>query len=262
MEKRAIYAILLTFIVIVAWTFIQSKFFPQPSKTEPQELKKGQESVQEKGAEKKADIKDSQVLKEGKPSGRGRVMPKKEISIETRNYWAVFTSEDARLKHFRLKQYKDRAEESPLAVRLTQFVDEIIGRKVEAPRKPEPLDLVNTREEKNFPFGLVFNGRSLPIEGNWEVDKDQLRLLQENEKGEITFSTSLENGLKILKRFKFTSDQYTINLEVEVQNNSSKEVTSQVGLEWIGELELERLVKEDSKDYGLKYAFLRNQKVE
>jgi YidC/Oxa1 family membrane protein insertase len=262
MEKRAIYAILLTFIVIVAWTFIQSKFFPQPSKTEPQELKKGQESVQEKGAEKKADIKDSQVLKEGKPSGRGRVMPKKEISIETRNYWAVFTSEDARLKHFRLKQYKDRAEESPLAVRLTQFVDEIIGKNVEAPRKPEPLDLVNTREEKNFPFGLVFNGRSLPIEGNWEVDKDQLRLLQENEKGEITFSTSLENGLKILKRFKFTSDQYTINLEVEVQNNSSKEVTSQVGLEWIGELELERLVKEDSKDYGLKYAFLRNQKVE
>jgi YidC/Oxa1 family membrane protein insertase len=61
---------------------------------------------------------------------------------------------------------------------------------------------------------------------------------------------------------KFTSDQYTINLEVEVQNNSSKEITSQLGLEWIGEIELAKLAKEDNKDYGLKYAFLRNQKVE
>ena len=58
------------------------------------------------------------------------------------------------------------------------------------------------------------------------------------EKGEITFSKSLENGLKILKRFKFTSDQYTIDLEVEVQNNSSKEITNQLGLEWIGKIEL------------------------
>jgi len=262
MEKRAIYAILLTFIVIVAWTFIQSKFFPQPSKTEPQELKKGQESVQEKGAEKKADIKDSQVLKEGKPSGRGRVMPKKEISIETRNYWAVFTSEDARLKHFKLKKYKDRAEESHLATKLTQFVDEIIGKKAEVPRKPEPLDLVNTNEEKDLPLGLTINGRNLALEENWEVDKEQLLLLRDGEKGEITFSISLENGLKILKRLKFTSEEYTINLEVEVQNNSSKEVTGQVGLEWVGEIELAKLAKEDNKDYGLKYALLRNQKVE
>ena len=37
---------------------------------------------------------------------------KKEISIETQNYWAVLTNEDARLKHFKLKKYKDRVEES------------------------------------------------------------------------------------------------------------------------------------------------------
>jgi YidC/Oxa1 family membrane protein insertase len=68
--------------------------------------------------------------------------------------------------------------------------------------------------------------------------------------------------LRILKRFRFASDQYVVNVEVEVQNNSSKEITSQLGLEWIGEIELAKLAKEDNKDYGLKYAFLRNQKVE
>jgi len=88
-------------------------------------------------------------------------------------------------------------------------------------------------------------------------------LLEGGEKGEITFSKTLENGLKVLKRFRFTSDQYAINLEVEVQNNSSKEITiGQMGLEWIGQIELVKLAKEENKDYGLKYSFLRNQAVE
>jgi len=262
MEKRAIYAILLTFLVIIAWSLIQSKFFPQPTKPQPQEVKKEQGPLQEKASEKKAEIRESKPVKEEKISVRPKAIPAKEVIIETQNYWAVFTSGDARLKHFRLKKYKDRVDQSALTIKLTQLVDEILGKQVEKPKNPEPLDLVNTRESKNLPLGLTLNGASLPVEENWEVDKDQLRLVQDNEKGEITFSKQLDNGLKILKRLKFTSDQYAMNLEVEVQNNSSKEIAGQVGLEWIGEIELAKLAKEDNKDYGLKYAFLRNQKVE
>ena len=257
MEKRAIYAILLTFFIIIAWTFIQSKFFPQtPSKPQPQEAKKEQVTPAEKAAEKKV-RGETRLLKERAP-GKAKFVPQKEVSIETQNYWAVFTSEDARLKHFKLKKYEDRVEDSALTIKLVQFVEEILGKKVEEPKKPEPLDLVNTREEKNLPLGLTL---SLSDE-NWEVDRDQLRLLESGEKGEITFSKSLENGLKVLKRFKFTSDLYTINLEVEVQNNSSKEITNQLGIEWIGEVELAKLAKEENKDYGLKYSFLKNEKVE
>jgi YidC/Oxa1 family membrane protein insertase len=257
MEKRAIYAILLTFFIIIAWTFIQSKFFPQtPSKPQPQEAKKEQVTPAEKAAEKKV-RGETRRVKERAP-GKAKFVPQKEVSIETQNYWAVFTSEDARLKHFKLKKYEDRVEDSALTIKLVQFVEEILGKKVEEPKKPEPLDLVNTREEKNLPLGLTL---SLSDE-NWEVDRDQLRLLESGEKGEITFSKSLENGLKVLKRFKFTSDLYTINLEVEVQNNSSKEITNQLGIEWIGEVELAKLAKEENKDYGLKYSFLKNEKVE
>jgi len=257
MEKRAIYAILLTFFIIIAWTFIQSKFFPQaPSKPQPQEVKKDQVTPAEKAAEKKVS-EEKRLAKERAP-GKPKVVPQKEISIETQNYWAVFTSDDARLKHFKLKKYENRVNETALTIKLTQFVEEILGKKVETPKKPEPLDLVNTSGEKGLPLGLT-----LSLSGeNWEVDKDQLRLLESSEKGEITFSKSLENGLKVLKRFKFTADRYTINLEVEVQNNSSKEITNQLGLEWIGEIELAKLAKEENKDFGLKYSFFRNQKVE
>ena len=155
MEKRAIYAILLTFLVILFWTFIQSKFFPPPpSKPQPQEVKKEEVSPQEKLGEKETEIKESKLLKGGKTPAKAKVVPQKEVSVETQNYWAVFTSEDARLKHFKLKKYEDRVEESALTIKLTQFVEEILGKKVEEPKKPEPLDLVNTREEKNLPLGL------------------------------------------------------------------------------------------------------------
>ena len=258
MEKRAIYAILLTFFIIIAWTFVQSKFFPQaPSKPELQEVKKEQVAPGEKAVEKKEGVKES------KPTAKQKIVPQKEVSVETQNYWAVFTSEDARLKHFRLKKYEDRVEESSLTIKLTQFVQSILGKKEEKSPKPVPLDLVNTSEEKGLPLALTFNEPgSSPSTGNWEVDKDQLRLLESSEKGEVTFSKNLENGLKVLKRFKFTADRYTINLEVEVQNNSSKEITNQLGLVWIGEIELAKLAKEENKDYGLKYSFFRNQKVE
>ncbi len=263
MEKRAILAILLTIIIIALSLLIQSKFFPPPpNKMQPQEVRKEVVSPQEKVAGKKAEIVKGKPLEGERSLIRPKVVPQKEVRVETQNYWAVFTSDDARLKHFKLKKYNDRVRQGAITIKLIQFVDEILGKKAEEPKNPEPLDLVNTREEKDLPLGLTFNGSNLPLHENWEIDKEQLRLLQDGEKGEITFSRSLDNGLKVVKRFQFHSDQYTINLEVEAQNSSSKEITNQLGLEWIGEIELARLAKEENKDFGLKYSFLRTQKVE
>jgi YidC/Oxa1 family membrane protein insertase len=262
MEKRAILAIILTFLVIMLWSVIQSKFFPSaPIK----EVKKEEIAPAEKVVEKKIDIKEtkSKPQEEAKLPSKTKVVPKKEVSIETQNYWAVFTNEDARLKHFKLKKYEDRVEESPITIKLTQFVEDILGKKIEEPKKPEPLDLVNTGEKEGLPLRISFI-TPLPSSSdeNWEVEKEQLRLVNTGEKGEITFTKSLENGWKVLKRYRFSSDQYAIDLEVEVQNNSSKEIISQLELEWIGKIELAKLADEGNKDYGLKSVFFKNNKVE
>ena len=259
MEKRAIVAIILTFLVILLWSFLQSKFFPQaPTKPPTEERKKEQVAPVEKEAAKIE-------LREGKPQkeqhlAATKVVPKKEVSVETQNYVAVFTSEDARLKHFQLKKYKDRVKESSFAIKLIQFVDNLLGKKVEEPKDPSPLDLVDTKQGE-LPLGLIFPGTdSSPLE-NWEVDKDEVRLLNTGEQGEITFSRPLESGLKILKRYKFRSEQYAFDMEVEVQNTSSKEITRQLGVEWLGKIELIKLA-DGNKDYGFKYAFMKDQKVE
>ena len=266
MEKRAIIAIILTFLVIMFWGVIQSKFFPsEPGK----ETKKEEVAPLEKGTEKKIDIveeylrKEERPKKEERPPFKPKAVVKKEVFVETQNYWAVFTSEDARLKHFKLKKYEDRVEESALTVKLVQFFQELFSKK-EEPKKPVPLDLVNTSEEEGLPLGISFITPlpSSSADRNWEVEKEQLRLVNTGEKGEITFIKILENGLKVSKRYGFTSENNTIDLEVEVQNNASQEIPIQLGLQWIGRIELRKLADEGNKDYGLKYAFFKNKKVE
>ena len=105
-----------------------------------------------------------------------------------------------------------------------------LGRKTEEPKKPEPLDLVNTTKEEGLPLGLtVLNSQSPFLGGNWEVDKEKLNLANPGEKGEVTFEKGLENGLKVLKRYRFHSEDDIIDIEVEVQNPTPKEVTVQIG---------------------------------
>src|SRR3989304_6049885 len=139
MERRAIIAIILTFVVIMLWGVIQSKFFPPPPAKPPEEVQKEKVlPLEKKTIETVKPIPQKAIIE--------KVFPEKEVSVETPNYTAVFTTRDARLKHFKLKKYEDRIEESPIAITLTGLVRDILGKKAEEPEKPKPLDLVNTKE--------------------------------------------------------------------------------------------------------------------
>jgi YidC/Oxa1 family membrane protein insertase len=234
------------------WGVIQSKFFPRPPSQPP-----GKEAKKEEGLPVKVEKLD---LQEERVPAKRKVVVKKEVTIETPDYLAVITSEDARLKHFRLKKFEDRVEASALTISLTRFIKGLLGGKIQEQKKPMPLDLVNTSEEEGLPLGLTL--LPFPSDGSWEVDKDKLDLLTRGEKGEITFSKDFENGLKVSKKFGFTSDKNTIDLEVEIQNASPRQVQVQLGLDWIGKIELEKLADEENKDYGLKFAYFKNQKME
>jgi len=227
MDKRALIAIILTFFVIFFWGIIQSKFFPQPPADQPQKEVKKEEIVPPEKKEIKP-VKDEKPI--SKPS-KPKIVIKKETVVETNNYIAIFTNEDARLKHFKLKNYEDRVEESSLTIKLTQFFQELFGGKIEKPKKPELLDLVNTNGDEGLPLGLVIQPSS--DDGGWEVDKEKLHLLKTGEKGEVIFSKNLRNNLKLLKKYVFYSEKNIIDLEVEIENTTSNEISAQIGLEWI-----------------------------
>ena len=105
---------------------------------------------------------------------------------------------------------------------------------MQSQKKPEPLDLINTNEEEGLPLDQL---QSPFVAGNWDVDKEKLSLVRPGENGEVTFEKELENGLKVVKRYRFHSEDEIIDIDVEVQNPTSKEVTLQ--LEFNG---LERLI--------------------
>ncbi len=156
MEKRGIIAIILTFFIIIIWSFVQSKIFPpEPVK----EVKKEQVVP----LEQKKEVREVKATtsKETKSTPKAKEVEKKEVTVETQKYWAVFTNEDARLKHFKLKRYKDRVEESSITTTLVQFVEGLLGKKIEVPKKPEPLDLINTNEEEGLPLGADALGHVL-----------------------------------------------------------------------------------------------------
>jgi YidC/Oxa1 family membrane protein insertase len=94
------------------------------------------------------------------------------------------------------------------------------------------------------------------------VDKEQLNLMKPDESGEISFSRSLDNGLTIVKRYGFNSERDALDLEIEIQNSSSNQIPVTMGVEWIGKIDLRKLIDDGNRDFGLKYAYLKNQKVE
>jgi YidC/Oxa1 family membrane protein insertase len=217
---------------------------------------------QEEALPKKTEAQEIKALKGKVSPSVVKKIPEKEIPIETEGCWAVLTSDGARLKAFKFKKYRDRVEQSDLAIKLTDLVNRTLGKKVEKPKKPEPLNLVNTDEKEGLPLGLLIDSYPSLSSGNWEVDKDRLRLKSPGEKGEVTFSKTLDNGLKIVKRYGFQSGEYTIDLNVEVQNPTSKEISTEIGLEWIGRVELRKYVDRGDKDFGLSYALMKEKKVE
>jgi len=78
----------------------------------------------------------------------------------------------------------------------------------------------------------------------------------------VSFTKTLANGLKAVKRYDFTSGKYTIDVTVEAQNPAAKEISALMGLEWIGKIELRKYVDRGDKDFGLSYAFMKESKVE
>lgn len=251
MEKRAILAIILTFLIILGWGLIQSKISPPPK-----EKMKKEEGIPAEKREVKP-IAEDRIVKDLKTESKKFI--RKEVSIETKNFWATFTNEDARLKHFKLKGYKDRVKESLITIKLTHFIKEIFGGKGKDPSPPNPLDLVNTKEEEGLPLGLLIDSDRGDF--GWEVSNERLILLKDGEKGEITFSKNLENGIKVLKKYKFYSDRSDMDLEVEFQNPTPQDQNLKIGLQWIGRVELERLAEEGNKDYGLRYVYVKNKKI-
>lgn len=134
--------------------------------------------------------------------------PLKEILIETDLYRAVLTTQGARLKEFYLKKYKSKAVESSPEVNLI------------------------TSAAQGGTFALTGQGDfSVAEHAIYAVDKPEtlLRLTASEEKS-LTFSFLLPTGVTLQKTYTFNGQNYSVAVDLQMQNATSSAKQGTVSL--------------------------------
>ena len=196
MDKRALIGIALSVFVLVAYQqFINYYYGPPPvSEPAPTNVKSAESPTAPAPASAPAAVAPLAVAPAQVPAGQ----PAKEITVDTDNYSAVFTSHGARLKSFKFKKYRSSSD----------------------PQSP-PFEIVTSIAGVPLPLGVRLPGAApaAPIDDgtiNYAVRGADLKL-SGAAKGTLVFEGQADNGTVITKALSFSGESYSIGVEVGVK---------------------------------------------
>lgn len=207
MEKRTIIAFVLSFLVLIVWTH----FTPKPVPVEKKETVKTEELEAISDFRKAADIGPFGKASLTADPAR-RVIPKvdeKEILVDTPLYTAVFSNIGPTIKSFKLKNYRQSLDpESPL-IELVSFRNE--------------AETYDEKEISDADFLLVNFRTPSSVQGEnmtYQVDQEAVRLWPGSSPETLVFRAVSNDGLLMSQTFRFYPDQYKIDLDMNVENQS------------------------------------------
>ncbi|MFH1350437.1 MAG: membrane protein insertase YidC [Pseudomonadota bacterium] len=222
MEKRTIIAFVLSFLVLLIWSFLFAPKQEQvPSKKTDIPAKKEQ-AVSEST---KSPIPQKAVIQPKAIQKEDRVTPQideKEISIETPLYSAVITNIGAAIKSFRLKKYHLNTEsDSPI------------------------IELVNLKEGREDFLRINFYNQSRVSNEKiiYHINEESLKLGHNSPPRDLIFSSGTSDGISIIQTFRFYPDRYNIDLIITLMNNSEKQVEGSL------QARLKNLPPQEKKSY-------------
>jgi YidC/Oxa1 family membrane protein insertase len=189
MDKRAFLGIALSILVLMLYQEWVSRYYGTPT-TLPEEAEK-KEPVPAPAASEATPVAPTPDKAVALPASRGA----KDIRVETDNYIALLTNQGARLKSFKLKNYRTSVDENSPPFEMVQSV----------PGVPFPLGV---RWQNPAPFddeGLFYS-----------VEGGELKLTGDA-KGTLIFSGQSGNGTAITKTLTFSGSSFPIRLEVAVK---------------------------------------------
>jgi len=234
MEKRVLFAIILSLAVLLLWQALFPP--PKPKRAEralPQqteEKKPLQEDVFSKAMSEKETEVSPRPASPAKPE-HTPLASEKEIVVNTDLYTATFSSRGASLKSLELLRYRNKMD--PPNICFVFPFSLLYGKKM--PNHNSQLKkLVNTQGLVNNPFQTVFNGPDLDyhVFAPFTANKSFLELDSTNPRGEITFSRLSEDGVAFSKKFAFFNDGYYVDYDFTIENNSSKPLEGSSVVEW------------------------------
>jgi YidC/Oxa1 family membrane protein insertase len=207
MEKRAIFAVVLSLAVL----FIYQIFFVKPPATTQQTPPQKENVASEKPAATIAPSAQGATIQQKPFLSQQVTEAEKDIRVNTPLYSAIFTTRGGALKSFRLKDYYETPGKRDKPVELVQLTGNM----------PRPL-LVS------YPESSI----DVPPEGTFAADKNVLDIAKTNVSQQLTFSQTYQNAVKIEKIYTFYAGKYTFDLEVKVFNLSPNPINENIRLTW------------------------------
>ncbi len=228
MERRALIALALSFVVFMAFIYFGDKL-KRPVPPAPQ--------TQTAQPEAPAPAPPPEAARPAPPAPAPvkppTARPAKEIVVDTPLYRAVFTELGARLKSFQLKKYKDRMPFESLY----HFKLGPVGFELERYLNPEtakigPKDLVREGGANELPLTVSWEGKTLNVNGLGLCEASTSSLtLNDGDKGTLKFTCVSPEGLTFVKTFTFKADSYGFDLAVQVTNHTKQSLDGQINLD-------------------------------
>lgn len=198
MDKRAILGIALSILVLIIYQELVSRFYPAPPAVPAPAVESRDESKKAAPNERASEVAPPPVAS---PSAAAASAPQaaRDVTVDTENYTAVFTTRGARLRSFTFKKYRATAQENS-----------------------PPFDILQTSPEQALPLGVRWQNPEPFDDGNlvYAVDGGDLNLTGAG-KGALVFRGRNDAGVLITKTFRFEASSYAIAFEVSAATNST-----------------------------------------
>jgi YidC/Oxa1 family membrane protein insertase len=230
MERRALIALALSFVVFMAFIYFGDKMKPSVAPA-PLTQTTATQPPAPAPAPNPATVQPTPSAASKVKAAAGRTA--KDVVVETPLFKAVFTELGARLKSFQLKKYKDRMPLEPIY----NFKLGPVGFELERYLGPEaagikPKDLVREGGANELPLTLSWEGKTLNVPGTQLSEASASALsLSAGDKGTLKFTCVSPEGLTFVKTFTFKGDSYGFDLAVQVTNHTGQPLDGQLNLD-------------------------------
>ena len=192
MEKRAFIAVIISILVIILYQEYMRRFYSPvapPAKetaTRPPEAPPAPRVAPQPPPVATA--------APAEPARNVPAVPIREVTVDTPDYIARFTSQGARLTSFRLKRYRDGVDaDSPLI--------DMVSR---GPGMEYPLGLRLADTPSGTDQGLVYKVQGVDL------------TLDAGRDGSLTFVGATPSGQRVVKQFTFSGSSYVVDVGVSV----------------------------------------------
>jgi YidC/Oxa1 family membrane protein insertase len=231
MERRALIALALSFLVFVVFIYYGDKM-KRPLRPAP--------STQTSEAPPQAPAPPAPPPVAARPAPPAppprrppMARPAKDVVVDTPLFRAVFTEQGARLKSFLLKKYKDRMpykslyhfKLGPVSFELDRYL---------SPAKAgvTSKNLVRDGSSNKLPLTVSWQGKTLNAAGLGLCEASTSALtLKDGDKGTLKFTCVNPEGLTFVKTFTFKADSYGFDLVVQVANHTGQPLDGQLNLD-------------------------------